>query len=211
MAEPHVVFQRRVAGACVEISGQVEHPLASVIYPYPDPQFEQGGMDVVLLVVASLVEMFHEETGNDAFFLSSLGFHAGPEHQAALEALVTELDERQQARPTAELGGYEQIGGVWMPAADAVALLREIAPRCSAVIAEESEARFLLLDRREDEGSGWDIVHSDGMTIVGRWDGNLSEGMPGRLEPGELARVERLLIRLATEVLPALLSGRVEA
>jgi hypothetical protein len=200
MAEPHVVFQRRVAGACVEISGQIEHPLASVIYPYPDPQFEQGGMDVVLLVVASLVEMFHEETGNDAFFLSSLGFHAGPEHQAALEALVTELDERQQARPTAELGGYEQIGGVWMPAADAVALLPE-----------ESEARFLLLDRREDDGSGWDIVHSDGMTVVGRWDGNLSEGMPGRLEPGELARVERLLIRLATEVLPALLSGRVEA
>jgi hypothetical protein len=188
--EQDVLFRRQIAESRVEIAGVYGEFLGSIYYQSPNRQFEQGGFDLVLEVATTLLSAVPTDEPMTSLFVASFE-PVVPDGSPALEAARGMFDEyrnRLSGKARTDLGYQKSLSGVWLGAAEGLALFRELAPRCAQLSAEESRLRWLLLEA-EDGKAGWDLLHEHGATHLGRWDENIHE-RPGAIPAAEASKLQ---------------------
>lgn len=206
------IYSRKAAGVCLEVSGTLDRFWGHVVYPFPDERFEAGGLGKVMAVMALLVEQLAGMGELPACLVCDMTIAAAEDDPAGddkIEQLRARFEREVETRPRGRLGAFEQVTGTFIKTGDAVALMRRLSRHFDAASAELSLCRVLLLDGTRPDADGFDIAHDGGITVVGRWDGNLAEGKPGALSPADLEPLMRVFDEIARAPLPMVMGESV--
>jgi hypothetical protein len=194
------LYEKRVGGIRLEIGGLQDDYGGAIYYESADGRFRKGGFDVVLDAVAAVLQELRRREGLARVLLGPFEplVPHGSERLEEARAAVAELQARLEGRERAELGPVHRLSGVWLGVDEALALLGELGPRLGALSAEESMLRLVLLGPGE-AWPGWDLLHENGVTQLGRWNENLRE-RPGPVPDEDVGKLEAAL-EAAREVL----------
>jgi hypothetical protein len=202
-----LLFQRRVAGISLEILSEDGDARATITYPYPDPRFEQGGFPLVFWVLRWICDRLRADGGGSSVFLAELApftsSEAPPEAPLALGDLEAWFADQRQGT----VGSLQPSRGCWLGAQQGLDELEQHLAPLSLASAEASRARLLLLERETPGARGWDLLHEDGISTLGRWRVDLDE-TPAPLDPDDLQPIQALLEALAAELAPRLGNGK---
>ena len=203
--EQKLPFQKRIGPLRLEIAGIDEELLGSIYYESRDRRFQDGGLDLVLDVAAGMLEALGREERLSAFFFGPFEpvVPSGSPRLEQARVMFQEFRAEMAGLNQVEIGEEPTLPGVWLELADGVARLRNLATQCAGLSAEDSRLRLLILGRPDEMASGWDLMHENGATRLGRWEQNVRE-RPGSVDAKESATLEFALesVRTALERRP---------
>jgi len=176
MAVDTILYQKRVGTVRLEIAHQNGETLGSIYYESPDGRFEDGHLDLALAVVAAILEHLRRREPLERVFVGPFE-PVVPSGSAALEdgrAVVADLQARLEGHRAEALGPDRPLRGTWLAWDEALAWLQAAEARSAGLSLEASALRLVLMGPQDGAG-GWDLMHRDGGTHLGRWDGNSRE------------------------------------
>jgi hypothetical protein len=181
-----LMYQKHVGNLRLELASRLGQSLASIYYQDPSGRFERGDFDLVLEVALAMLEEVRKSEALDRLFLGPFEPVLSPDSEALEEARA--IFQRFQAqlggRPTEAIGEPHRVPGVWFDASEGLELLRSLAGRARSLSAEETALRLVLV-ASDAKSNGWDLMHRDGGTHLGRWADNV-EQRPGSIGPDYL-------------------------
>jgi hypothetical protein len=203
--EQKLPFQKRIGPLRLEIAGIDDEVLGSIYYESRDRRFQDGGLDLVLEAAAAVLEALGREERLGTLFFGPFEPVVPPGSPRLEQARVMFQDFRAQlaSLPQVEVGDTTTLPGVWLDLSAGVDRLRTLAAQCAGLSAEDSRLRLLVLERPDEMASGWDLMHENGATRLGRWEQNVRE-RPGSVDAKESATLEFALeaVRTALERRP---------
>jgi hypothetical protein len=186
-----VLYQKRIGATRLEIASLDGECLGAVYFQASDRMFQDGAFDIVLEAAVAMLDALGTEEGLGALFLGPFEpvVPHGSERLEEARAAFADFQARLQGREPASVGELSPLSGHWLGREEGLALLRELAARAAPLSAEESSIRLLLLQKPEEQSSGWDLMHQNGATILGHWELNLRE-RPGSVDQRESPGLE---------------------
>ena len=180
MAVDTILYQKKVGPVRLEIAQSLGETLGSVYYESPDGRFDAGHLDLALSAIEAIVEQLSRRDAVERVFIGPFEPVVPPDSGAlpAARAMYERFQARLADRPRELLGVESPFSGVWLDLQPAQELLRDLQAGSQGVSLEASALRLVLMGSATG-ASGWDVLHRDGGTHLGRWDGNARERPAG--------------------------------